>query len=106
MNNNVFGSIAGLQRDDCALTCGTTFPASPGAPANGPGHAEIARANGAEGHRVNLAGELRPALEASLARDKLAVMDARIINNPARATGHRNILDVHSSDMVLSHVST
>lgn len=106
MNGNVLGIIAGLQRAHCGLTCGTTFPATPDAPTNCPGHAEIVRANGAEGHRMNSAGELRPALEASLARDKLAVMDARMINNPARATGHRNIPDVHSSDMVLSHVST
>ncbi len=106
MNGNVLGIIAGLQRAHCGLTCGTAFPATPGAPTNGPGHAEIAHANGAEGRRMTSADELRPALEASLASDKPAVMDVPTVNNPTRATGHRNILDVRSSDMVLSHVST
>ncbi|MGI9490334.1 MAG: thiamine pyrophosphate-binding protein, partial [Geminicoccaceae bacterium] len=37
MNNNAFGTIAGLQKAHFGLTYGTTFPGSPDAPTNGPG---------------------------------------------------------------------
>ena len=106
MNNNAFGTIAGLQKAHYGLTYGTTFPGSPDAPANGPGYAEIARAYGAEGIRMTSADELLPALEAAIASDRPTVLDVPMINNPTPTTGHWNILDIYSPDKDLSHVST
>lgn len=106
MNNNAFGTIAGLQKAHYGLTYGTTFPGSPDAPSNGPGYAEIARAYGAEGIRISSADELLPVLEAAIASGKPTVLDVPMINNPTPTTGHWNILDIYSPDQNVSHVST
>ena len=106
MNNNAFGTIAGLQKAHYGLTYGTTFPGSPDAPTNGPGYAEIARAYGAEGVRVSSADELLPTLKAAIASGRPTVLDVPMINNPTPTTGHWNILDIYSPDKDVSHVST
>lgn len=106
MNNNAFGTIAGLQKAHYGLTYGTTFPGSPDAPTNRPGYAEIARAYGAEGVRITSADELLPALEAAIASGKPTVLDVPMTNNPTPTTGHWNILDIYSPDKDVSHVST
>lgn len=106
MNNNAFGTIAGLQKAHYGLTYGTTFPGSPDAPTNGPGYAEIARAYGAEGVRISSADELLPALVAAIASGKPTVLDVPMINNPTPTTGHWNILDIYSPDREVSHVAT
>ena len=106
MNNNAFGTIAGLQKAHYGLTYGTTFPGSPDAPTNGPGYAEIARAYGAEGVRIGSADELLQALQAAIASGKPTVLDVPMINNPTPTTGHWNILDIYSPDKDVSHVST
>ncbi len=106
MNNNAFGTIAGLQKAHYGLTYGTTFPGSAAAPANRPGYADIARAYGAEGHRLSAADELLPALEAAIASGKPTVLDVPMINNPTPTTGHWNILDIYSPDKEISHVAT
>lgn len=106
MNNNAFGTIAGLQKAHYGLTYGTTFPGSPDAPTNGPGYAEIARAYGAEGVRVTSADELLPALAAAIASGRPTVLDVPMINNPTPTTGHWNILDIYSPGKDVSHVST
>ena len=106
MNNNAFGTIAGLQKAHYGLTYGTTFPGSPDAPTNGPGYAEIARAYGAEGVRISSADELLQALQAAIASGKPTVLDVPMINNPTPTTGHWNILDIYSPDKDVSHIST
>jgi len=106
MNNNAFGTIAGLQKAHYGLTYGTTFPGSPDAPTNGPGYAEIARAYGAEGVHVSAADALLPALKAAIASGRPTVLDVPMINNPTPTTGHWNILDIYSPDRDVSHVST
>lgn len=106
MNNNAFGTIAGLQKAHYGLTYGTTFPGSPDAPSNGPGYAEIARAYGAEGLRISAADELLPALRAAIASGRPTVLDVPMINNPTPTTGHWNILDIYSPDEDRGHVST
>ena len=106
MNNNAFGTIAGLQKAHYGLTYGTTFPGTAAAPANGPGYAEIARAYGAEGIRITSADELLPALQAAIASGKPTVLDVPMINNPTPTTGHWNILDIYSPDKDVSHVAT
>ena len=106
MNNNAFGTIAGLQKAHYGLTYGTTFPGSPDAPTNGPSYAEIARAYGADGVRISAAEELLPALQAAIASGRPTVLDVPMINNPTPTTGHWNILDIYSPDKEVSHVST
>ena len=106
MNNNAFGTIAGLQKAHYGLTYGTIFPGSPDAPTNGPGYSEIARAYGAEGVRISSADELLQALQAAIASGKPTVLDVPMINNPTPTTGHWNILDIYSPDKDVSHVST
>lgn len=106
MDDSAFGTIAGPQGAHYGLTRGTTFPGSPDAPTNGPGHAETARAYGAEGHCNTSADELLPALEAANASDRPVVLGVPMINDATPATGHWNILDIHSPGKDLSHVST
>ena len=106
MNNNAFGTIAGLQKAHYGLTYGTTFPGSAEAPTNGPGYAEIARAYGAEGVRISSADELLPALQAAIASGRPTVLDVPMINNPTPTTGHWNILDIYSPEGGVGHVST
>jgi acetolactate synthase-1/2/3 large subunit len=106
MNNNAFGTIAGLQKAHYGLTYGTTFPGSPDAPQNGPGYAEIAKAYGANGLRISSADDLLPALTEAIASGKPTVLDVPMINNPTPTTGHWNILDIYSPDKNVSHVST
>jgi len=106
MNNNAFGTIAGLQKAHYGLTYGTTFPASPDTPTNRPCYAEIARAYGAAGIRISAAGELLPALQEAIASGKPTVLDVPMINNPTPTTGHWNILDIYSPDKDVSHVAT
>ncbi|WP_298558890.1 thiamine pyrophosphate-binding protein [uncultured Aliiroseovarius sp.] len=106
MNNNAFGTIAGLQKAHYGLTYGTTFPGTAAAPTNGPGYAEIAQAYGAVGVRITSADELLPALEAAIASGKPTVLDVPMINNPTPTTGHWNILDIYSPDKDVSHVAT
>ncbi len=106
MNNNAFGTIAGLQKAHYGLTYGTTFPGEAGAPANGPDYALIAQAYGATGMRVDSANALLPALEAAFAMNRPVVLDVAMINNPTPTTGHWNILDIYSPEGGISHVST
>ena len=106
MNNNAFGTIAGLQKAHFGLTYGTVFPGEPGDPKVGPNYAEVARAYGAEGVRISSASELLPALKAAIASGKPTVLDVAMINNPTPTTGHWNILDIYSPDKDVSHVAT
>ncbi|MDE0208591.1 MAG: thiamine pyrophosphate-binding protein [Boseongicola sp.] len=106
MNNNAFGTIAGLQKAHYGLTYGTTFPDSRHAPANSPGYAEIACAYGAEGVRISSADDLLPALQAAIGSGKPTVLDVPMVNNPTPTTGHWNILDIYSPGRGVSHVST
>ena len=105
MNNNAFGTIAGLQKAHYGLTYGTTFPGSPDAPVHGPDYSAIARAYGAEGVRISAAEELLPALNAAIASGRPTVLDVPMINNPTPTTGHWNILDIYSPDRDVSHVA-
>ncbi|MGZ9034297.1 MAG: thiamine pyrophosphate-dependent enzyme, partial [Rhodospirillales bacterium] len=104
MNNNAFGTIAGLQKAHYGLTYGTTFPK------NGddtlPNYADIARAYGVDGVRVRSAAEFKPTLEAAIASGRPTVIDVAMVNNPTPTSGHWNILDIYSPDTRVSHVAT
>lgn len=106
MNNNAFGTIAGLQKAHYGLTYGTTFPGSASAPTHGPDYADIAKAYGAVGVKISSADELQSTIEAAIKSDKPTVIDVPMINNPTPTTGHWNILDIYSPDKDVSHVST
>ncbi len=99
MNNNAFGTIAGLEKAHYDTTYGTLFPQVTD-------FAAIAKAYGVEGVSIKAAEEFKPALEAAIASNKPTVIDVRMINNPVPTTGHWNILDIYSPGKKVSHVST
>jgi acetolactate synthase-1/2/3 large subunit len=104
MNNNAFGTIAGLQKAHYGLTHGTTFPRN--GEETRPNYAEIARAYGVDGVRLGAAAEFKPALEKALASNRPAVIDVAMRNTPTPTSGHWNILDIYSPDKKASHVAT
>ena len=106
MNNNAFGTIAGLQKAHYGTTYGTSFPGTAEVPKYGPKYSEIAKAYGAEGIKIKTASELLPALAKAIENGKPTVLDVPMINNPTPTTGHWNILDIYSPDKNVSHVST
>ena len=106
MNNNAFGTIAGLQKAHYDLTYGTVFPKDASIAEQKPDYAAIARAYGVDGVRIRSAAEFRPALEAAIASGRPTVIDVAMINNPTPTSGHWNILDIYSPDRHVSHVST
>ena len=104
MNNNAFGTIAGLQKAHYGLTYGTTFPGSAATRCTAR-TTPVSRKAMAHRVRINAAEELLPALEAAVASGKPAVLDVPMIN-PTPTTGHWNILDIYSPDRDVSHVAT
>ena len=107
MNNNAYGTIAGLQKAAYGLTHGTLFPAAKvGWDAQKPNYAEIARAYGCEGERLKSAADLGPALSRALKSGKPYLLDVPMKNNPTPTTGHWNILDIYAPDAKLEHAAT
>jgi acetolactate synthase-1/2/3 large subunit len=107
MNNNAYGTIAGLQKAAYGLTHGTLFPvAGIGWDEQTPNYALIARAYGCQGERLKSAAELGPALRRAIAAGKPYVLDVPMKNNPTPTTGHWNILDIYSPDSKLEHAAT
>lgn len=104
MNNNAFGTIAGLEKAHYQTTYGTVFTKD--GISTSPDYAEIARAYGIEGIKVNSAAEFKPALIKAIELDKPVVLDVPMINNPVPTSGHWNILDIYSPGQKVSHVST
>ena len=106
MNNNAFGTIAGLQKAHYGVTYGTVFPGQVGDNEITPNYADIAKAYGANGIRISSAKELLPTLQDAIKSGKPTVIDVAMINNPTPTTGHWNILDIYSPNDEISHVST
>ena len=106
MNNNAFGTIAGLQKAHYGLTYGTVFDKAPSVAEQTPDYAAIARAYGCDGVRIASAAEFRPALEAAIASGRPTVIDVAMINNPTPTSGHWNILDIYSPGKDVGHVAT
>lgn len=104
MNNDAYGTIAGLQKAHYGLTYGTVFDTDASDPR--PNYAEIARAYGCKGFRIQSADELAPALEQAIESDGPVVLDVPMKNNPTPTTGHWNILDIYSPGKDISHVAT
>ncbi|MET0660992.1 MAG: thiamine pyrophosphate-binding protein [Steroidobacteraceae bacterium] len=106
MNNNAFGTIAGLQQAAYGLTYGTLFPSQENWQRQTPNYADIARAYGCAGERLTSAADLRPALERAIAAGQPYVLDVPMKNNPTPTTGHWNILDIYSPEKPLVHAAT
>jgi acetolactate synthase-1/2/3 large subunit len=106
MNNNAFGTIAGLQQAHFGTTYGTTFPGDGADPDLVPDYAAIARAYGATGIRLDSAAGFRPALAKALAMGTPVVLDVAMRNNPTPTTGHWNILDIYSPGQQVGHLAT
>jgi acetolactate synthase-1/2/3 large subunit len=106
MNNNAFGTIAGLQKAHFGMTLGTTFPKEKDGEETKPDYAAIARAYGIEGVRIKSAAEFKPALEKAIKSGKPYLLDVAMRNNPTPTAGHWNILDIYSPDKKVGHVST
>jgi len=104
MNNNAFGTIAGLEKAHYDTTFGTVF--EKGGQSTSPDYAAVARAYGVEGIRISSAAEFKPALIEAIAMDKPVVLDVPMINNPVPTAGHWNILDIYSPGKKVSHMST
>lgn len=100
MNNNAYGTIAGLQKAHFGLTYGTTFDET------SPNYAEVAKAYGVDGVLIGSAEEFLPALQAAIASGRPTVIDVAMINNPTPTSGHWNILDIYSPGKDISHVAT
>ena len=102
MNNNAFGTIAGLQKAHYGINYGTTFKNSE----NGTNYSDIALAYGAIGKKITKANQLLPTLVEAIKSKKPTVIDVPMINNPTPTTGHWNILDIYSPNKGISHVAT
>lgn len=107
MNNNAFGTIAGLQQAAYGLTLGTVFPGEGKSWSEiRPNYAEIARAYGCESLRISTAAEFAPALRRALESGRPWVLDVPMKNNPTPTTGHWNILDIYTPGRSIAHVAT
>ncbi|HUP18253.1 MAG TPA: thiamine pyrophosphate-binding protein [Acidimicrobiia bacterium] len=104
MNNNAYGTIAGLEKAHFGTVYGTTFPGKPGESL--PDYAAIARAYGASGFVVEAASQFLPILQKALETGGPVVIDVPMKNNPTPTTGHWNILDIYSPDSDASHEAT
>lgn len=104
MNNNAFGTIAGLEKAAFDTTYGTVFGS-----AEDPMYtdfAAIAEAYGVTGIKVGSAAEFKPALERAIALGRPVVIDVSMVNVPTPTTGHWNILDIYAPDRAIEHVAT
>ena len=94
MNNNAFGTIAGLEKAAFDTTYGTVFGKA-GDPMY-TDYAAIAEAYGVRGIKVDSAAEFKPALERAIALGAPVVIDVSMVNVPTPTTGHWNIMDIYS----------
>lgn len=104
MNNDAFGTIAGLEKAHYGTTFGTVFKKD--GKSTSPDYAALARAYGVEGVRIESTEQFKPALEKAIKSNKPVVLDVPMINNPVPTTGHWNILDIYSPGKKVSHVTT
>ena len=104
MNNNAFGTIAGLELAHFDTTYGTVFENANGQPME-TDFAAIARAYGIDGISVGSAADFRPALERALSSGRPVVIDVRMKNVPTPTAGHWNIMDIYSPGREIHHAA-
>lgn len=103
MNNNAYGTIAGLEMAHYGTAFGTVFRRK-----GEPYHvdfAAIAKAYGVDGVQIHSAAEFKPALEQAIASGKPCVIDVAMLNEPVPTAGHWNINDIYSPGRKVSHVA-
>ncbi|TFZ05371.1 thiamine pyrophosphate-binding protein [Ramlibacter henchirensis] len=103
MNNNAYGTIAGLEMAHYGTAFGTVFRRG-----GEPYHvdfAAIARAYGVDGVKIGSAADFKPALEKAIASRKACVIDVAMMNEPVPTAGHWNINDIYSPGRKVSHVA-
>lgn len=96
MNNESYGTIAGLEQAHFDTTYGTVFK-------NETNYAAIAEAYGVEGIKIKEAKEFKPALEKAIKSNKPFVIDVPMINHPVPTDGHWNIMDIYSPGENIHH---
>ena len=104
MNNNAYGTIAGLERAHYDTTYGTVFEKN-GKPYY-VDYAAIAKAYGVDGVKITAAADFRPALERAIRSNRPCVIDVDMQNEPVPTAGHWNIMDIYSPGQKKTHLST
>jgi acetolactate synthase-1/2/3 large subunit len=94
MNNRAHGTIADLQAANFGTSYGCEFLDPRGRPYS-PDFAAFGRACGADGYRVERAGDLAEMLRTAIARRRPAVLDVPMVNEPVPTPGHWNIKDIY-----------
>ena len=105
MNNNAFGTIAGLEKANFGTTYGTTF-AVEGGDEMWIDYAEVARGYGVRSVRVESAEQFKEVLAEALAAGEPFLLDVPMRNIPTPTSGHWNILDIYSPEGVKGHATT
>ena len=95
MDNEAFGTIAGLEKMHYGWTFGCTFERH-GKPYH-TDYAAMARSFGARGVNISTADELYPALVEALASNLPTVIQAPMENAPTPTPGHWDINDIYRS---------
>jgi acetolactate synthase-1/2/3 large subunit len=104
MNNNAFGTIAGLIKAHYDTTFGTVFFRD--GEEYAPDYAGIAQNYGIEGVTIEKAEDFKPALERAIKSNRPVVLDVRMVNIPTPTEGHWDIMSVFSPGKTIHHVST
>ena len=104
MNNQAFGTIAGLEQAHFGTTFGTVFEKD-GAPYS-PDYAAIARAYGVDGVKLTSAAGFKPALDHAIRANRPYVIDVAMQNEPVPTAGHWNIMDIYSPGKAVHHART
>jgi acetolactate synthase I/II/III large subunit len=103
MNNSAFGTIAGLEQAHFGTTFGTIFKKD--GETFSPDYAQIAKAYGIEGVKIQSAEEFKPALQKAIELNKPVVIDVQMENIPTPTAGHWNIMDIYSPGKKVHHVA-
>ncbi|PAD17574.1 thiamine pyrophosphate-binding protein [Shouchella clausii] len=103
MNNNAYGTIAGLEMAHYGTTYGTIFKRN--GELYSPNFAEIAKGYGIKGIKIEAAADFKKALKQAIAANEPVVLDVAMRNEPVPTDGHWNINDIYSPDSKKSHVS-
>ncbi|MDO5494152.1 MAG: thiamine pyrophosphate-binding protein [bacterium] len=104
MNNNAFGTIAGLEKANYDTTFGTVFETEDDD--MWIDYAGVARAYGVRSRRIESPEEFPEALAEAMGAGEPFLIDVPMRNIPTPTGGHWNILDIYSPDGVKGHAST
>jgi acetolactate synthase-1/2/3 large subunit len=94
MNNRAHGTIADLQAANFGRSYGCEFRDPQGRPYS-PDFADLGRACGADGYRIDKPADLAEALRTAVQRRRPAVLDVPMANEPVPTPGHWNIKDIY-----------